>query len=175
MTPRTSFTLALIPATLAAHLLVAACGGSEGTSHAGPGAGGSGGSGSGSGAGGAAAVTTGAGVTTGSVTTGSGGSGPVPQCDCAPKPPAAFEVPCKMDPTTVMIAELEVSGASMADLARVVAIGHQTDPQLAVGSANYNAITLPVRIGDGHVSVTCDVTGMPYKQQTKSVTFYVPQ
>jgi hypothetical protein len=94
---------------------------------------------------------------------------------CAPKPPAAYDVPCKMDPTTLMMAELALPGVPMHDLARVVAIGHQTDPQLAVGSANYNATALPVRIGDGYVSVTCETTGMPFKQQTTSVTFYVPQ
>jgi hypothetical protein len=168
------FTLVLIPASLAVHLLVAACGGNEGTSQAGPGAGGSGGGGTG--AGGAAAVTTGAGVTTGSATTGAGsGGGNVPECMCAPKPPIAYDVPCFKDQSTAMIAELALPGVPPQNIARVIAVAHQTDPQVIVGSATYNAISVPVRIGDGYVMVMCEKTGLPFVQETKSVTFYVPQ
>lgn len=162
--------LAIVPASLAVHLLLAACGGADtSTAQAGPGAGGSGGASASTGAGAGSTGTTTAGVTTGS---GSGGAQPV--CDCAPKPPTVYEVPCVKDPTTAMIAELALPGVPMASLARVVAIGHQTDPQLVVGSADYTATTLPVRVADGHVMVMCETTGMPFKQTTTSVTFYVP-
>ena len=162
--------LAIVPASLAVHLLLAACGGADtSTAQAGPGAGGSGGASASTGAGAGST-----GVTTAGVTTGSGSGGAQPVCDCAPKPPAVYEVLCAKDPTTIMIAELALPGVSMGDLARVVAIGHQSDPQLVVGSADYTAMALPVRVADGHVMVMCETTGMPFKQTTTSVTFYVP-
>ena len=170
---RIPLAVALVPASLAVHLLLAACGGADtSTAQAGPGAGGSGGAASstGSGAGGAGST----GTATGGVTTGSGSGGSLPFCGCAPKPPTVYEVACIKDPTTATIAELALPGATMASLARVVAIGHQTDPQLAVGSADYTATTLPVRVAEGHVMVMCETTGMPFKQTTTSVTFYVP-
>lgn len=172
---RTAFTFALIPASLAVHLLVAACGGDEGTSQAGPGAGGSGGGGSGSGAGGAASVTTGTGSTTGSGANGGGGGQPLPECMCVPKPPIAYDVPCFKDQSTAMIAELALPGVPQSAIARIVAVAHQTEPQVIVGNATYNAISVPIRIGDGYVMVMCEKTGLPFVQETKSVTFYVPQ
>ncbi len=149
MHSRTAFTIALIPATLAAHLLVAACGGSEGTSQAGPGAGGSGGSG-GDGAAGGAAVTTGAGVTTGSATmsgSGSGSGGNVPECMCAPKDPTPVDVACD-----VKYAKLDLPGYSAADLRGVTALGTLV-PGNWIAGAKWG--TAPVIIGDGFVAVEC--------------------
>lgn len=166
---RHAFTFTLIPASLAVHLLVAACGGSEGTSQAGPGAGGSGG---GSGAGGAASVTTGAGVTTGSATTGAGSGGNVPECMCAPKPPVVYVVDCAPDAHGNLLAEVSLPGATLDQLASVNAIGTFSQANDQLGSVVYSGQRAVVLVADGHAAVNCKWTvGMaPYS----SVRFVVP-
>ena len=166
--------VALVPASLAVHLLLAACGGADtSTAQAGPGAGGSGGAASSTGAGAGGAGST------GGVTTGSGSGGSLPFCDCAPKPPTVYEVPCAKDASAVFVAELALPGKTMADLAMVRAVGTMEKPAQSVGGAtvgsvDFGAVSVQPFVANGHLMVSCAGDPMALRTKLTSVTFYVP-
>ena len=171
--------VAIVPASLAVHLLLAACGGAEtSTAQAGPGAGGAGGgaaSSTGSGAGGAGST----GSVTAGVTTGSGSGGALPFCDCAPKPPTVYEVPCAKDASTVFVAELALPGRTVADLAMVRAVGTMEKPAQGVGgtlvgSVEFGSVAVQPFIADEHLMVYCGGDQMALRTKLTSVTFFVP-